>query len=570
MSYKKYYEQWLNGDFIDESSKLELQSIENDEKEIEDRFYKNLEFGTAGLRGKIGAGINRMNKFVIARATQGLAEAILQCGEEAKKRGVAIAYDSRHYSDVFAKTSALVLAANGIKAYLFDSLRPTPLLSYAVRELNTISGIVITASHNPKEYNGYKVYWEDGAQILKEIADDITDKIAAITDFSTIKEMDEEEAKSQELLVILDQKLDDEYVEKVKKLSIMEEIDKEVKIVFTPLNGTGNVLVRRVLSELNYKNIIVVKEQELPDPDFTTVGYPNPENVKAFEYAIKLGHEVDADILIGTDPDCDRVGLLVKNDNKYVSLNGNQIGILLINYILESRKIKGTLPCNGAIIKSIVTGDLGKEIAKDYGVTTFDVLTGFKNICSKINEFEEKEDFEFLFGYEESMGYLYGSFVRDKDAVIGSMLIAEATAYYKKQGRTLYAVLNDIYNKYGYYKEELISISLEGIEGMVKIKKIMENYSANYPLQIGDMKLMEYYDFEKQIHTDLSSNVQQTLSFEKSDGLKFVMNDKSWYAIRPSGTEPKIKLYIYTIGKDESEADKKIETIKESILTRFE
>ena len=570
MLYKKYYDKWLNDQYFDDATREELRAIAGDEKEIEDRFYKNLEFGTAGLRGKIGAGTNRMNKYVIARTTQGLAQAILEAGDEAKNRGVAIAYDSRHYSDVFAKTAALVLAANGIKAYLFDSLRPTPLLSYAVRELNAISGIVITASHNPKEYNGYKVYWEDGAQILKEIADDITDKIYAIDDYSTIPDINEKDAIEKGLLVILDNKLDDEYVERVKALSVTQEVDKDVRVVFTPFNGTGNVLVRRVLKEQGFTNIIVVKEQENPDPDFTTVGYPNPENVKAFEYAIKLGNENNADILIGTDPDCDRVGLLVNNKGEYVSFNGNQIGVVLINYILEARVKNNNLPKNGAIIKSIVTGDLGKRIAKDYGVETFDVLTGFKNICSKINEFEEKNNYEFIFGYEESMGYLYGSFVRDKDAVVGSMLICEAAGYYKLQGKTLLDVLNEVYKKYGYYKEELISVSLEGIEGMEKIKSIMADYSENYPLEIGDMKLKEYYNFNEQIHVDLNNNTKNKLEYEKSEGLKFIMEDNTWYAIRPSGTEPKIKLYIYGIGTSEEEADLKIKTIKQLVLAKFE
>ena len=396
MDYMKVYEEWLNNEYFDKETREELKSIKDNPKEIEDRFYRNLEFGTAGLRGKIAAGTNRMNKYIIAKTTQGLANFIIEQGKAAMERGVAIAYDCRHHSYKFAQTAALVLAANGIKAYLFESLRPTPELSYTVRRLKTISGIVVTASHNPREYNGYKVYWEDGAQILSSIADPILEKIENIKSFDEIKKISEEEAKKKGLLQIIGKEIDDEYIAKVKGLSLRDDIDKDVKIVYTPLNGTGNIPVRRVLKERGFTNIIVVPEQENPDPDFTTVGYPNPEDTKAFKYAENLGKKVGAELLIATDPDCDRLAIMVRDKNgKYVSFNGNQTGAILIRYILESKKEKGTLPKNGAIIKSIVTGDMGKAIGEKYGVKTFETLTGFKNICGKENEFEKTGEYRF-------------------------------------------------------------------------------------------------------------------------------------------------------------------------------
>ena len=477
MTYMKRYEEWLNNKYFDKETREELKSIENDSKEIEDRFYMDLEFGTAGLRGKLGAGLNRMNIYIISRATQGLADYIKGYGKEYMNRGVAIAYDCRHFSVKFATTAAQVLAANGIKAYLFEELRPTPELSYAVRTLHTAAGIVVTASHNPKEYNGYKVYWEDGAQILSSTAKGITEKIKSITDFSTIEIMDLDEAKEKGLIVMLGKAMDDEYTEKVKGLAIREDIDKEIKIVYTPLNGTGNVPVRRVLKERGFTNIIVVPEQENPDPDFTTVGYPNPEDVKAFKYAEELGKKEGAELLIATDPDCDRLAIMVKGGSgEYVAFNGNQTGAILIKYVIEGMKEKGTLPTNAAIVKSLVTGDLGRAIAKKYGVETFEVLTGFKNICGKIHDFKKDNSFKFIFGYEESIGYVAGTFVRDKDAVIASMLLCEAAAYYKSKGKTLINILDEIYVEFGYYRENLISIVFEGIEGQERIARMMVEY----------------------------------------------------------------------------------------------
>lgn len=569
MNYKKIYDQWITNDVFDEDSKRELLDIKDNEKEIEDRFYKELEFGTAGLRGKLGAGTNRMNKYIVARATQGFSQLIKDKGNVAMKRGVVIAYDNRLFSEEFAKTAALVLAGNGIKTYLFESLRPTPELSFAVRELNAIGGINITASHNPKEYNGYKVYWEEGSQILEDIASGIIKRINEIEDFSCVNQI-EEEAINKGLLEIIGQDIDDKYMEKVKELTLNEDMDKDIKIVYTPLNGAGNVPVRRILKEREFNNVFIVSEQEKPDPYFTTVKYPNPEDTAAFELAIELGKEKDADILIATDPDCDRLAVMVKdNDNEYVPLNGNQTGALLINYILKTRKDNNTLPMNSVIVKSIVTGDLGKAIAKDYGVETIDTLTGFKYVCGKANEFEKTKEHEFLFGYEESIGYVYGTFVRDKDAVISAMLVAEMAAYFKKRGKTLLDVLSDIYEKYGYYKEKQISIVLEGIEGKRKIDKMMQCYKDEHLIEIGSSKLVEYVDFSEQSIYDKINNTKRAIDIPKSNGLKFTFDDESWYAVRPSGTEPKIKLYIYVKGESPEDSDKKLKNIEEVVVSKL-
>ncbi|NEZ47885.1 phospho-sugar mutase [Clostridium niameyense] len=569
MNYRKIYEEWLSSAFIDEETKKELKSIENDDKEIEDRFYKELEFGTAGLRGKIGAGANRMNVYNIAKVTQGLSNYIKEKGEQYVKRGVAIAFDCRHFSKEFAKTAALVLNANGIKTYLFEDLRPTPELSFTVRRLNTAAGIVVTASHNPKEYNGYKVYWEDGAQVLSHIANGITEEILKIHSFSEVKSIEENEAKNLGLLKIIGKELDDEYIEKVKGLSIRDNIDKDIKIVYTPLNGTGNIPVRRVLKERGFKNIIVVPEQENPDPDFKTVGYPNPEDTRAFKYAEKLGKNVGAELLIATDPDCDRLAIEVKDKNgDYVAFNGNQTGAILINYIVSSMKEKGILPEGSAIVKSIVTGDLGKVIAKDYGVETYEALTGFKNICGRIPELKEKKK-EFIFGYEESIGYVRGTFVRDKDGVSSSMLLCEAAAYYKSKGKTLLDILNEIYKKYGYYREKQISLILEGIEGKNRINRMMEVYRGDFPKKIKSSKLQKYIDFESRIEYDLKDNMKNPCQIPRSNVLKFFLDDGSWYAVRPSGTEPKIKIYIYTKGSNLKESEEKIKAIEEIVLDKL-
>lgn len=566
MSYKENFNSWLNNPNIDEKTKEELNSIK-DEKEIEDRFYKELEFGTAGLRGKLGAGTNRMNVYNISKVTQGLATFIKSLGKDAMNRGVAIAYDCRHFSKEFAETAALVLCGNNIKVYLFEDLRPTPMLSFAVRHLNTISGIVITASHNPKDYNGYKVYFEDGAQVLSEIADPILKNINEIKDFNEVIKMDKAEALNKGLLTMIGKDIDDIYIDKVKKLSLRDkELDKDIKIVYTPLNGTGNKPVRRILKERGFKNIIIVPEQENPDPDFTTVGYPNPENTKAFKYSENLGKSIGAELLIATDPDADRLAIEVADEKgNYVPFNGNQTGAILIEYILSSMKEKDLLPVKGAIVKSIVTGDLGKVIAASYGIDTYETLTGFKNICGLIPSLSE-ENIKFIFGYEESIGYVMDTFVRDKDAVMSSMLLCEAAAYYKSKGKTLLHVLNEIYEKHGYYSEKQISLVLEGIEGKNRIERMMKNYRKDFPTTIGKTKVIKYVDYDIEKSFDLLTSTESESSIPKSNVLKFFLEDESFYAVRPSGTEPKIKIYIYTKGSSSKESFDKINTLEEKIL----
>ncbi len=559
MEFLEKYNYWIENEYFDEETKKELKSV-TDEKEIEDRFYADLTFGTAGLRGKIGAGTNRMNKYTVSLATHGLAQVIVNRGKEAMEKGVAIAFDVRHFSDKFAEIAAQVLAANGVKVFLFEGIRPTPELSYTIRRLNTISGIVVTASHNPRDYNGYKVYWEDGSQILDDVAGEILSEINKIQDFSEIKLMDLNEAVERKYINYVGKEIDDEYIGKVKNLALNEDIDKGIKIVYTPLNGTGNKPVRRVLKERGFNNIIVVPEQENPDPDFTTVGYPNPEDVKAFNYAVKLGKEKEADILIATDPDCDRVACMVRNDNgEYVFINGNKTGALLVNYILTTRNRDNTIPKDGAIVKSIVTGDLSKAIAESYGVKTIETLTGFKHICEKANEFDKTKEHTFIFGYEESIGYVYDTIVRDKDAVISSMLIAEMAAFYKKHGKTLLDKLEDIYKQYGYYDEKLISIVLEGLEGSRRIGRMMDSFRESPIDKIEDMKLIKVIDYLN----DETGN-------PKSNVLKYYFDDGSWYAIRPSGTEPKIKIYIYSKGGNEEEAKSKIQSIESTVMSRID
>lgn len=501
-----------------------------------------------------------MNKYTVSLATQGLASTIVNKGQEAMNRGVAIAYDVRHYSDKFAEVSARVLAANGIKTYLFDGIRPTPVLSFAVRRLNTISGIVVTASHNPKEYNGYKAYWEEGSQILDDIAGEIMNEIDKIDDFHEIKIMELEEAVEKGLIEYIGKEIDDEYNSELLKLSLNDDIDKNVKIVYSPLNGTGNIPVRRVLDDRGFRNIIVVPEQENPDPDFTTIGYPNPEYVEAFDYAKALGKEEDADLLLATDPDCDRVAIMVKEDDgNYKFVNGNQIGALLVHYILSQREEKGNIPDDGVIVKSIVTGNLSKAIASKYGVETIETLTGFKHICNKANEYEITGEHTFIFGYEESIGYVYGTVVRDKDAVVTSMLIAEMAGYYKQRGKSLLDVLEAIFKEYGYYKEELISIVLEGLDGKKRIERIMAELRREPIEVIEGMKLQTTVDY-----------LSEDTGLPQTNALRYFLDDGSWYAVRPSGTEPKIKLYIYSRDKDEEESANKIESIKDTVLKRIE
>ncbi len=573
MDYRSRYEAWLNDPLIEEKDREELKSIASDEKELEDRFYQDLEFGTAGLRGKLGIGTNRMNQYVIKKVTQGLADFINSFGEEAAARGVAIAYDCRHFSVEFSETAAAVLAANGIRVYLFDSLRPTPELSFAVRHFKTVSGIVVTASHNPKEYNGYKVYWEDGAQIVDEIADPLTETIKSVTSLSMVKIADFQEMVSSGMITIIGEEIDKIYLEKVKSLTLFDEdIDKSVNVVYTPLNGTGNLPVRRVLRERGFSNIHVVPEQEMPDGDFPTVGYPNPEDTRAFAYAEKLGKKINADLLLATDPDCDRLAIMARDkDGEYRSFNGNQTGALLINYILSAKKTLNLLPSNGAIVKSIVTGDMGKAIAEEFGVTAFETLTGFKNICGKIRDFEEKGDYTYLFGYEESIGYNMGEFVRDKDAVQAAMILVEMAAYYRKRGKTLIEVLNGLFERYGYFREKLISLVREGIEGKKLIASMMSGYRGDFPGQIGEAKLTHYKDYQSSVSYNLASGEQSAITdIPKSNVLRFYFDDGSWYALRPSGTEPKIKLYMYTRAATAEGAEEKLKLMEDIVFTKLE
>lgn len=557
MDYKVKFEEWLNSEFIDDETKEELKTLVDD-SEIEERFYQNLEFGTAGLRGKLGAGTNRMNKYTVGKSTQALAQVIVNHGQESIDRGVAIAYDVRNYSKEFARVASSILAANDIKVYLFEDIRPTPMLSYAVRELNTQSGIVITASHNPKDYNGYKVYWEEGSQILDEHADQILEELSKI-DFQDISWGDFDKSVEDGKIEILGEDLDNKYYKEVLNMSIRDDIDKDVNIVYSPLNGTGYIPVTTILERRGFTNVHVVEEQRLPDGDFTTVGYPNPEDVKSFEYAERLAKKVDADVIIATDPDCDRVAMMAKdNSGNYFPFNGNQTGILLIDYILNGLDEKKEIPENGAIVKSLVTGEMAKPICEKFGVSLFNTLTGFKNICALPNEWDKTNEYKFIFGYEESIGYTYGDYVRDKDAVVSSMMIAEMAGYYKSKGKTLYEVLYELYEEYGYYKERLISLTLEGVEGQARIKRMMDSIRKEPVKEIGDMKLEKITDY---LTDDPVIGVSNVLKYELDEG--------SWYVVRPSGTEPKIKLYIYSKDKSEEKSLEKIKSIEETILERM-
>lgn len=555
MDYKKIYEDWLNNDFFDKDTRNELKKIEDDEAEIEDRFYQELAFGTAGLRGKIGAGTNRMNQYTVAKATQGFADTINEMGQEAKEKGVVICYDVRHRSDEFSKISSEVFAANGIKVHIFKDIQPTPVCSYAIRKLKAIGGVMVTASHNPREYNGYKAYGSDGSQILEDTAVKIQNYMKEYDDYSKIKRVDFDKAMGEGIISYIDDSLIEDYVKEVLDCTINEDIDKNVKIVYTPLNGCGNKLVRRILDERGFKNIYIVEEQENPDPDFSTVGYPNPEDPKAFKLSEELGKKVDAELLLATDPDSDRCAVEVKDENgNYIFLTGNQIGSLLSNYILTALKENNSLPKDGAIVKSIVSTDLVKPIAKSFGVDVYEVLTGFKNIYEVANEFEKVGKGEFIFGFEESIGYNYKTFVRDKDAVNAAMLISEMTAYYKKKGESLLEVLEKIYEDYGYYSNEVQSIVLEGLDGAQKIKRIMESIRKNPIDQFIGLKVKKIVDYQFD-DTGLS----------KSNVLKYYLEDDSWFVLRPSGTEPKIKLYLNLIGESEEKAEDKKEKLKAEV-----
>ncbi|MDD7306487.1 MAG: phospho-sugar mutase [Peptoniphilaceae bacterium] len=549
--YKKVYETWANDNFFDQKTRDELKKIADNEEEIKDRFYHELEFGTAGLRGKLGAGTNRMNVYMVGKASQGFADTIISEGKEAMARGVVICHDVRHMSDEFSKLAAEIFAANGIKVYIFKDIQPTPVCSYAIRYLKTIAGVMVTASHNPKEYNGYKAYWEDGSQILEETANKILSNMKKYDDYSKIKRMDFEKGLEDGIIEWIDDQLIDDYVKDVKACAINEDIDKDVNIVYSPLNGCGNKLVRRILAQRDFTNIHVVKEQENPDPDFTTVGYPNPEDPKAFLYSEKLGKEVNADLLLATDPDSDRCAVEVKNEKgEYIFLTGNEIGTLLTNYILSQLHAKGELKEDSAIVKSLVSTDMVKPIAKSYGVDVYEVLTGFKNIYEVANRFEANGKGNFVFGFEESIGYNYKDFVRDKDAVNSAMLISEMTGYYKKQGKTLLDVLEDLYKEFGYYSTNVISIVLEGLDGQARISRIMDYVRKNPLKELAGEKVDTIVDY---LNDDTGLN--------KSNVLKYYFTDKSWFALRPSGTEPKIKLYVNAIADSKEASDKKLNQI---------
>ena len=557
--YMEKYQSWLDAPYIDDQTKEELKTIKGDEKEIEDRFYQNLSFGTAGLRGIIGAGTNRMNRYTVMEATKGLALTILEEGEKGKMKGVVIGYDVRHMSKEFAQIAAEVFAAYGVKVYLFDQIAATPLLSYAVLTLETQAGVMITASHNPKEYNGYKAYWEEGSQILDNIGDRIVKNIESIENYGAIESMPLEEAKEKGLVTMVGADLIDRYVGEIVSRKITDQLDTSVRIVYTPLNGTGNQFVRRVLEERGFTNVHIVEEQEMPDPDFATVGYPNPEDPKAFALAEKLGKEVDADILIATDPDSDRIAMEVKGENgDYVFFNGNRIGSLLVHHILDNLKKEGKLPEDAVMAKSIVTGDLSTKIAKDFGVTMKEQLTGFKNLYAIANQMEEEGTIDkFLFAYEESIGYSYGTYVRDKDAVMSAMLIAEMAGVAKMNGTTIIEQLEELFKKYGYHKEKLISVVREGSDGQEVIKKTMEAFRAEPIETLGDEKLEKVEDFTKEDYGIGRSNV-----------LKYYYDGGSWYAVRPSGTEPKIKFYMYSVAVTAEEANNTLREMEDEIMKK--
>ncbi len=570
MDYKKIYEQWVNDDYFDEKTRAELKAIADDDKEIQERFYKSLEFGTGGLRGIIGAGTNRMNVYTVSKATQGFANYIKKQGDDAVKMGVVIAYDSRRMSPEFAETAALVLNGNGIKTYLFESLRPTPVLSFSVRHLGCTGGIVVTASHNPPEYNGYKVYWADGGQVPFPRDMEIIKEVEAVSDFKEIKKADKEQATKDGLFNIVGKEVDDEYVKNVKAQLINPELiksAKDLKIVYTPLHGTGNIPVRRVLKEVGFENVNVVPEQELPDSEFSTVGYPNPEDPKAFTLAMKLADEIGADIVVGTDPDADRVGAVVKNgEGEYVILTGNMTGVLLTEYILSSKKESGTLPDNGAVVSTIVSTDLTKAIAANYGVDYFEVLTGFKYIGEKIKEFEKDGSHTYLFGFEESYGCLAGTYARDKDAVVATMLICELAAFYKSKGMTLYEGLQEVYKKYGFYKESIKSITLKGIEGVENMKKIMDAFRNGAPEEFGGVKVSESRDYNAGTFKNYKTGEDGKVNLPKSNVLYYVLENGTWFCVRPSGTEPKIKIYFGSKGDSIESAEKNIENALDGVM----
>lgn len=569
MSYKEQFDFWLQDSYFDQDTKNELLAIRNDEKEMEDRFYKELEFGTGGLRGVIGAGTNRMNIYTVRKATQGLANYIIKQGGQDK--GVAIAYDSRRMSPEFADEAALCMAANGIKAYVFDSLRPTPELSFALRKLGCISGIVVTASHNPPEYNGYKVYWEDGAQVTAPKDKEIITEVQNVTDYHTVKTMEKAAAVEKGLYNVIGKEIDDAYMVELKKQIIHPEVIKEVadeiKIVYTPLNGTGNVPVRRILSELGFKNVYVVPEQEMPDPNFTTLAYPNPEDPKAFTYALKLAKEKDADVVLATDPDADRLGIYAKDTatGEYVSFTGNMSGMLIAEYIMRERKATGTMPVNPALVKTIVTTNMADQMTNEYGVKLIEVLTGFKFIGEQIKLFEQTGSNNYVFGLEESYGCLAGTHARDKDAIVAVMCLCEVAAWCKKQGITLWDQMIKLYEKYGYFKEDQYAITLKGIEGSKQIVEMMNKLRENPPKEFGDLKVVEFRDYKTGKTKNLMTGEEGTTGLPESNVLYFDLTNESWCCARPSGTEPKIKFYMGVKGNNLEDATEKVNKLTADI-----
>ncbi len=569
MSYMSTFQFWLENDYFDEETKKELLAIRNDEKEIEDRFYKDLEFGTGGLRGVIGAGTNRMNVYTVRKATQGLANYIAKQG--GKEKGVAIAYDSRRMSPEFADTAALCLAANGIKAYVFDELRPTPELSFALRTLGCISGIVVTASHNPPEYNGYKVYWEDGAQITAPKDKEIIAEVNAITDYNTVKTMDKSEAQAAGLYQVIGKEIDDAYMAELKKQiihpEIIEKVANDIKIVYTPLCGTGNKPVRRVLSELGFKHVYVVPEQENPDPNFTTLEYPNPEDPKAFTYALRLAKEKDADIVLATDPDADRLGVYAKDTKtgEYVPFTGNMSGMLIAEYILRERTKCGLMPVNPALVTTIVTTNMAAAITREYGVKLIEVLTGFKYIGEQIKFFEQTGSNNYVFGLEESYGCLAGTHARDKDACVAVMCLCEVAAYCKNEGKTLWDMMLEMYGRYGYFKETQYTITLKGVDGARQIAEIMDKLRKNPPKAFGDLKVLRFRDYQEDKILDMESGAETSTGLPKSNVLYFELPDNFWCCARPSGTEPKIKFYMGVKGSSLEDAEAKVAKLTEDI-----
>ena len=569
MDYKKMYEEWLSNPYFDAETKKELESIKDDEKEIKERFYTELEFGTGGLRGIIGAGINRMNIYTVRKATQGLANYIIRAGKQDK--GVAVAFDSRRMSPEFAKETALCLCANGIPVYIFESLRPTPELSFALRELGCVAGVNITASHNPPEYNGYKAYWEDGAQITPPHDVEILKEVKAVTDFNNVKTMSEEDAVAAGLYHVIGKEIDDKYIETLKKLVLrpdcIKAMAKELKIVYTPLHGTGNVPVRRVLAELGFENVYVVKEQELPDGNFPTVSYPNPEAAEAFALGLKLAKEVDADLVLANDPDADRLGVYVKDtkSGEYITLTGNMSGCLLADYEIGQMKELRGLPADGALIETIVSTDMAKAIAKYYGVALYECLTGFKFIGQKMLDFELNGTGTYLFGFEESYGCLIGDHARDKDAVVATMALCEAAAYYKTKNMTLWDAMIELYDRYGYYKDGIVSVTMKGIEGLDKIQGIMTSLRENPPAEVGGYKILAIRDYKKDTIKNLATGEVTPTGLPASNVLYFEMENNTWICVRPSGTEPKIKLYYGVVGTSLEDADTKSKALADSV-----